>query len=287
MSTETGELLTICHGDVEVRFTQPIPYTVRPGLTDGSYACILLEPRLATRIRERVNHGRGTTPAGARKSLERRLLKLVLSAHCPRLLASLVEYVGPRQHDSRAPVTEMLKLALLAQWLCVEGRSCRVYSEVSIRQEPCYAPVAHMPQWRLDLMMLEASDGLRPPRVTGVEIKSSRADFSGDKKWRGYIGRVDRLYIATLPGVVREGELPEGVGLLTLRREAGSDGFFERVRPAEDADVNELARYDLLYALACSDRLRAGGLELQQRAQHLVDAHWAGAKPRRRAAAAL
>jgi hypothetical protein len=44
---------------------------------------------------------------------------------------------------------------------------------------------------RADLVALD-----RAGRITVVEIKSCRADFLGDRKWRDYLGYCDRFYFA-------------------------------------------------------------------------------------------
>jgi len=279
---ETGEFRTICHAGVELRFYQPIEWEVHAGWREGLYTCVLRDSALATRLRDRINHGRAPTPAGAVKNLTHKLLRLVQSPDCPSVLASLVEHIGPREHDSRAPVTEMLRQALLAQWLCIEERRGRVFCEVTIRQDPSEPPLSIAPSYRLDLVLLEPPHAESPLRITAVEIKSSRADFSTDRKWHGYIGRADRLYIATLPGVVRKGELPEGVGLLELRLEPDGSGLFERSIAAGDAFVMPDARADLLYGLALCDRRTDSGWNFLQQTLHSVEEYWASRNRRRR-----
>jgi hypothetical protein len=282
-AVESGEFRSVAQGDVELRFNAPIAWEVHRAFPEGQYTCVLRESALAFRLRERVNHGRGSTPAGAVKSLQRKLLRLVLSGSCPSLLASLVEHIGPREHDSRVPVTEMLKLALLAQWLVIEERNARVFREVTIRQEPTVAACSIAPTYRLDLVLLEPPQGEAPMRVTAVEVKSSRADFSGDHKWHNYIGRADRLYFATLPGIIKEHELPTGVGLLELQRPNDGD-LLRRTVHATDVEVNLASRADLLYGLATCDRLPGRGLDLLERARIAVAEYWE--KPRKRNKAA-
>jgi hypothetical protein len=55
--------------------------------------------------------------------------------------------------------------------------------------------------------------------ITGFEIKVSRADFLGDKKWQNYLPYCNRFYFATTPGVVEPKELPDEIGLLELGEE--------------------------------------------------------------------
>ena len=270
---ESGELRSVCHGDVELRFCLPIAWEILHGPREGDYTCVLREAALASRLRERLNFGRGGTPAGALKSLQRKLLKLALSGSCPSLLASLVDHVGPRDHDSRVPVTEMLKQALMAQWLVIEERRGRIFREVTIRKEATEQACGIAPSYRLDLVLLEPPQGEAPMRVTAVEVKSSRADFTGDRKWQSYIGRADRLYFATLPGMIKEHELPQGVGLLELQKPNDGD-LFRKVIPAADFEVSLADRADLLYGLATCDRLHGNGLDLLERARLRVAEHW-------------
>jgi hypothetical protein len=270
---ESGEFRSVCHGDVELRFCLPIAWDVIAGPREGTYTCVLREAALATRLRERLNFGRGATPAGAVKSLQRKLLKLVLGTSCPGVLASLVDRVGPREHDSRVPVTEMLKLALLAQWLVIEERRGRVYNEVTIRQEPTEEACLVAPSFRLDLVLLEPPQGESPLRLTAVEVKSSRSDFTGDHKWHNYIGRADRLYFATPPGIIKPHELPQGVGLLELQKPGDGD-LLRKVAHADDFEVSLSNRADLLYGLATCDRLHDGGLDLLERARLQVAEFW-------------
>lgn len=270
---ESGEFRSACHADVELRFCLPIAWDVLNGPREGEFTCVLRDPALASRLRERLNFGRGTTIPGAVRSLQRKLLRLVMSGSCPSVLASLVDHVGPREHDSRIPVTEMLKLALMAQWLVVEERRGRVFSEVTIRQEPTEEPCLVAPSFRLDLVLLEPPQGEAPLRITAVEVKSSRADFTADHKWESYIGRADRLYFATPPRIIKPHELPEGVGLLELQKPSEGD-LFRKVAPARDFAVSLENRADILYGLAVCDRLHGSGLDLLERARLRIAEYW-------------
>jgi hypothetical protein len=277
MAADAGAFTAIRHGELECRFAEPVGWIARPHWREGQYVCALSDPALATRLRDSLNHGRGATAAGAVKSLGCKLLRLVARPErCPPVLNSLVEYVGPTGFSGRVPLTEMLQLAVLAQFMCCDPRRFRPYLEVVLRAEPAYAPALGCPTIRLDAVLLDhrQPDG-RPIQAIGVEIKSSRADFTADRKHASYRGRVDRLYFATLPGVVRPEELPHGVGLLELRREPDSSGFFEVVTPAWEFAMDPLSRYDLMYGLAVNNTPYRGGLELHQEALNAVDAYWA------------
>lgn len=52
------------------------------------------------------------------------------------------------------------------------------------------------------------------PQVTGYEVKVSRADFLGDKKWRAYLPMCNELYFVAPKGIIRPDELPVEVGLM-------------------------------------------------------------------------
>ena len=54
--------------------------------------------------------------------------------------------------------------------------------------------------------------------VTGYEVKSTRGDFRQDEKWHSYISNkmCNKIYIAAVPGIVKKGELPDGVGLVEI-----------------------------------------------------------------------
>lgn len=49
-----------------------------------------------------------------------------------------------------------------------------------------------------------------------VEVKTSRADFRGDWKWK-VVPPTDVAYLAVPPGMVKDVEVPEGWGILELR----------------------------------------------------------------------
>jgi hypothetical protein len=161
----------------------------------------------------------------------------------------------------------------MAQWLVVEERRGRVFSEVTIRQEPSEALCLIAPSYRLDLVLLEPPQGEAPLRITTVEVKSSRADFTTDHKWESYIGRADRLYFAAPPGIIKPHELPEGIGLLELQKPSDGD-LFRKVSHASDFEVTLASRADLLYGLAVCDRLHGSGLDLLERARLRIAEFW-------------
>ncbi len=52
----------------------------------------------------------------------------------------------------------------------------------------------------------------------GYEIKVSRQDFLGDKKWRGYLEFCHQFYFVCPPGIIEPSELDEGIGLLVTSK---------------------------------------------------------------------
>ncbi|MBL8690044.1 MAG: MmcB family DNA repair protein [Rhodospirillaceae bacterium] len=65
---------------------------------------------------------------------------------------------------------------------------------------------------RADVLALDAAG-----RLTIVEIKSSRADFQSDRKWREYLEFCDAFYFAVAEGFPVD-LLPEDVGLMIADR---------------------------------------------------------------------
>lgn len=102
----------------------------------------------------------------------------------------------------RSGLTKLLTLACVV-WL--ERRGGAVYTEALIHDFDS--------SLRLDVVHIGPR---RKPDTTGIEIKSGRADFLADHKMERYLGRVNTLWLATLPGVIKPGEVPAGMGLLEL-----------------------------------------------------------------------
>jgi hypothetical protein len=56
-----------------------------------------------------------------------------------------------------------------------------------------------------------------------VEVKSCRADFVADKKWKNYLPFATHFYFAAPKGVINPNELPAGIGL--IETEVMKNGF--------------------------------------------------------------
>ncbi|MFN4099955.1 MAG: MmcB family DNA repair protein [Pararhodobacter sp.] len=75
--------------------------------------------------------------------------------------------------------------------------------------------VVPVPGLRVDVM------GLGPKgEIWVVECKSSRADYTSDRKWQGYLDWCDRFFWAVSPDFPAE-ILPEGAGLIVADDYAG------------------------------------------------------------------
>jgi hypothetical protein len=101
---------------------------------------------------------------------------------------------------------------------------------------------------RADLLALDRSG-----TITLVEIKSSRADFIGDRKWQEYLDYCDRFYFAVAPGFPLE-LLPPDEGLILADRFAG-----EILREARLRCLSAARRRAMLirFARASAGRLQA------------------------------
>lgn len=65
---------------------------------------------------------------------------------------------------------------------------------------------------RLDAFVIRKS--FTNPLTIGYEIKVSRSDFLGDKKWQGYLPYCNEFYFVCPNGMIKPEELPDGVGLI-------------------------------------------------------------------------
>ncbi len=99
---------------------------------------------------------------------------------------------------------------------------------------------------RADILAIDGAG-----QVVIVEIKSSRADFAADRKWRDYLEYCDRFYFAVEP-VFPQDLLPGDVGLIVADAHGGSV-----LRESETAAINGNRRRSLILgvALTASRRL--------------------------------
>lgn len=86
-----------------------------------------------------------------------------------------------------------------------------------------------------------------PATCVGYEVKVSRSDFVRDEKWHEYLKYCNQFYIAAPKGLVKDGELPEGVGLMEVIGKGGGQRLVTR-RKAFYREI-EWPRDLLLYIL--------------------------------------
>lgn len=204
--------------------------------------------------------------------------------------------------SSRPAVTRMLTLAACV-WL--QRRGGQIYTEVPlVPTNPATLPQGNDKGWlpqdsyRLDVLHLGPQ---RAPVSTAIEVKSCRADFTADRKLSAYLGRVNELYIATLPGCIRADELPEGVGLLELNQRwaalpcsqvdlqarmapwtecapadctPGVGDIFWLIKEAQPQELSELAELELLRGAVTRVALLGGTKAMQDREQQLEQMLW-------------
>jgi len=85
-----------------------------------------------------------------------------------------------------------------------------------------------------------------------VEVKTSRADFMGDRKWK-MTPPTDLAYVAMPPGIVKQDEWPEGWGILELRGD-----LVAQVRTPTPRQATDKEHFFVVYNLAvrCDHRTR-------------------------------
>lgn len=121
---------------------------------------------------------------------------------------------------------------------------------------------------------------LTKPMTLLVEIKTTRADFRGDKKWTAK-PVANLMWVATPAGLLKDGELPDGWGLLEL----GPRGLRQVAAPTvhqvtmkQQLDVvlavavrrDHHTRYARLKSYQQADRLEEGAKKTLHRTQALV-----------------
>lgn len=87
-------------------------------------------------------------------------------------------------------------------------------------------------------------DGVNRMLTAVVEVKASRADFRGDKKWSTE-SPADLSYLAIPNGLIRADEWPEGWGVL-----AYSESGIRRLRPPIPRHASMIQQLEIVLAIA-------------------------------------
>ena len=100
-----------------------------------------------------------------------------------------------------------------------------------------------------------------PPTTIGYEVKVSRGDFLGDRKWQEYLPVCHELYFACPPKLIQPEELPQDVGLLWT---AGETRLITKRRAVRrEPDPVALCRL-MTYVLMSRTRVVADMFEAQR-----------------------
>lgn len=103
---------------------------------------------------------------------------------------------------------------------------------------------------RVDVMAID-----RNGEFVIVEVKSTVADYRGDRKWHEYLAFCERFYFAVPTGFPLQ-LLPGDCGLIVADP---YDAAVRRESLARRLDGNRKRRQLIRFAIAASDRLRAMG----------------------------
>lgn len=102
------------------------------------------------------------------------------------------------------------------------------------------------------------------PLAIGYEVKVSRSDFTGDRKWPGYLEYCNEFYFVTPLGLIEASEVPEPAGLIVCSRNC-KRLFIKKKAPYRDLEVPaSLLKYILFARVAVCD-----SWELKWRLQQL------------------
>ena len=117
-------------------------------------------------------------------------------------------------------------------------------------KDDVFVPECKMgPTWGITEQRLDAwamAKSWAHPLTTGYEIKTNRADFVRDDKWRGYLPVCNAFYFVAPRGVIREEEVGVEAGLVEVAS-TGSRLLTKRKAPYRAGGLDEaLAKYLLM-----------------------------------------
>lgn len=107
------------------------------------------------------------------------------------------------------------------------------------------------------------------PCCIGYEIKVSRSDFLGDKKWPAYLPMCNELYFVAPKGIIRPDEMPKEVGLLEVL------GKYRAVtrKKAHYRDI-QISESVFRYVLMCRSRIKEDEDLLSRRKNGYNQGYW-------------
>lgn len=112
---------------------------------------------------------------------------------------------------------------------------------------------------KIDVIAIKRSNNIE---IWGFEVKTSKADFCNDSKWQNYLNYCNKFYFAAPPGLIKKGELPDGVGLV----EINANGRFRWVKPTSFRPV-EFPR-KMIWSIMIN-RMKSDVCPLHQKAEKL------------------
>lgn len=77
------------------------------------------------------------------------------------------------------------------------------------------------------------------PLTIGYEVKVSRSDFLHDDKWHAYLPYCNKFYFVCPYGVIKESEVPDGVGLMCVTS-TGNRLYTKKKAPYREIDAGVL-----------------------------------------------
>lgn len=111
--------------------------------------------------------------------------------------------------------------------------AARWLQEYSKHVDMIHVPEAKFGDMIFDVISVDANDNIRI-----IEIKRTRADFVGDKKWKKYLNYCNYFYFLAPHGIIKPEELPSGVGLIEVDSFGGASSTLSANRKELIHNIN-------------------------------------------------
>jgi len=166
------------------------------------------------------------------------------------------------------------EVPIVTGWVAdLAGAVCPTRTEAQelklLPRKPSYRSISNE-EWHTIHLAWEAAYKALPPIVTAIiEVKTTRSDFCGDKKWK-LIQPAHLCYLATPPNLVKPEEIPPGWGWLVV----AGEGSARQLQPASICQQPDSGTASLLYSIAVrrDHQTRHARLREFQRNQGATDA---------------